>query len=75
MDYSNHSKNFDYFFSLVPKYDLISDILTRKLEQFERQGFNLRNGYMFGFSFGGHLIIQASLQLGEQLIGEIDSES
>lgn len=51
MDYSNYSKNPNYFL-LTPQFNNISDMLLRFMFKLETEGFDFDNGYMFGFSFG-----------------------
>lgn len=71
MDYSNHSLVQEYFV-LVRKFDPLSEVLLHKLLQLESQGFNPDNLFMYGFSFGAQLVINAGNLYGEQKIAEID---
>ena len=70
MDYNRYSKG-DYFV-LVSKFEKIVAVLTDKLYALEAQGFNPDNGYMFGFSYGAHLALEAGRRFGYQRIGQID---
>ncbi|CAO1409365.1 unnamed protein product [Diamesa serratosioi] len=71
MDYSNFSINPDYFY-LVTQFPNISNVLLTKLNQLKEQGFDPDKGYMFGFSYGAHLIIDAATKFGQNLIKDID---
>lgn len=73
MDYSNHSIVQDYFI-LVRKFDELSFVLVEKLNQLESEGFNPNNGFMYGFSFGAQLVINAGNLYGHQRIAEIDGK-
>lgn len=73
MDYSNHSVVQDYFV-LVRKFNFISQVLVDKLVQLEEQGFNPDNLFMYGFSFGAQLVINAGNLYGERKIAEIDGK-
>lgn len=71
MDYSNHSMVQDYFL-LVRKFAALSQVLVEKLRQLETEGFDPDNLYMYGFSFGAQLAINAGKLYGHQRIAEID---
>jgi len=71
MDYSNHSQVNDYFV-LVRKFNAISSVLLKKIQQLDKEGFNPDNMYMYGFSFGAQLAINAGIQYGVQKVAEID---
>lgn len=74
MDYSNHSIVQEYF-TLVRKFDEISHVLLEKLHHLEAQGFDPKNLFMYGFSFGAQLAINAGNLYGEARIDSIDGES
>lgn len=74
MDYSNHSQVQEYF-ALVRKFDALSHVLLEKLFQLEAQGFQPDNLFMYGFSFGAQLVVNAGNLYGERRIAEIDGES
>lgn len=74
MDYSNFSINPNYF-ELVTQFKNISNVLLIKLNQLKEQGFDPENGYMFGFSFGSHLVIDAATRFGEKLFKDIDCKN
>lgn len=74
MDYSNFSVNPNYFI-LVTQFQNISNVLLSKLNQLKEQGFDPDKGYMFGFSFGSHLIIDAATRFGQKLFKEIDRKT
>lgn len=71
MDYSNHSIVQDYF-TLVRKFNELSLVLVDKLYQLESDGFSPDNCFLYGFSFGAQLVINAGNLYGEQRIAEID---
>lgn len=71
MDYSNHSIVQDYFV-LVNKFNQLSQVLVEKLYQLESQGFDPDNLFMYGFSFGAQLVINAGNLYGDSRIAEID---
>lgn len=73
MDYSNHSIVQEYFV-LVSKFEELSRVLVEKLHQLEAQGFNPDNLFMYGFSFGAQLAINAGNIYGENRIAEIDGK-
>lgn len=72
MDYSNHSVNFNYF-HLVSQFKDIKKVLVDRLRLMDGDGFNFDNGFMFGFSFGGHVALESAIELGEQRFRMIDS--
>ena len=61
----------DYFL-LVKKFTLLSGVLVEKLYQLEAEGFNPDNLFMYGFSFGAQLVINAGNLYGDSRIAEID---
>lgn len=63
------------YFMLVRKFDALSEVLMGKLEQLEAQGFNPNNLFMYGFSFGAQLVINAGNLYGQQRIAEIDGKA
>ena len=72
MDYSNYSKNQDYY-GMFNQFDGISAVLLKKVNQILEEGFTAENGYMFGFSFGSHLVYDVGIKTGGQ-IAKIDSK-
>lgn len=73
MDYSYFSLEESYF-KLVRHFDPIAEVLKSKLVQLERVGYDPENVYMFGFSFGGQLVVEAGKRFGVRRIKEIDGE-
>lgn len=73
MDYSNHSMVQEYF-DLVGKFYRISTVLLEKLFELESQGFNPDNLFLYGFSFGGQLVVYTGALYGDQKIAQIDGE-
>lgn len=70
MDFSIFAN--DRYVRLVRSFDAIAHILHIHLLELERIGFNLREGYMFGFSYGGRLVCEAAKRLGTRIIKDID---
>lgn len=69
MDYYKYSADASLsgYYNLVGNFDNISNVLLEKLNQFERYGFDPVNGFAFGFSFGGQLVINAGRDFGGKL--------
>lgn len=74
MDYSNYSKNPNYFL-LTPQFYNISDKLLLFMNQLDAEGFDFQNGYMFGFSFGAWLAIHTAKRFGEKKFAQIDGKN
>jgi hypothetical protein len=74
MDYSPFSLVQNYV-KLYRHFNGILRILTFKLEQMLRVGFDPNNGYLFGFSFGAQLVLRAARRFGDQRFKEVDGES
>jgi dienelactone hydrolase len=55
-------------------YSNHSSVLVEKLLQLEAQGFHPDNLFMYGFSFGAQLVINAGNLYGENRIAEIDGK-
>jgi hypothetical protein len=73
MNYSHYGDIADYF-RLVSRFDNISRVMTQKLNQLRDEGVSPQNIYMFGFSFGGRLVIESGIQFGESEISSIDGK-
>lgn len=71
MDYDFFARKIDYLW-LIDQFYPISTILWKKLKQFEYEGYNPNNGYMFGFSFGSRLAIEAGYKFGANRLENID---
>lgn len=67
MDYSKYSKNSNYF-DLLPHFDGLSALITRKFQQIE----NYDRQFCYGFSFGARLCVDAGINTGTELIGRMD---
>lgn len=63
---------YERYVRLVRSFDSIVHVLHIHLLELERIGFNMKEGYMFGFSFGGRLVTDAARRLGTRLIKDID---
>lgn len=63
------------YFQLVSEFEELSLVLVEKILQFESQGFDPDNLFMYGFSFGAQLVINAANLYGVQKIAEIDGKT
>ena len=72
MNYSYYSDTINYA-AVVVHFQPISNLLLRKLNQLKSEGVTGDQIFMFGFSFGGRLVIDAALNFGTSLIDKIDS--
>lgn len=73
MNYSHYSDNPNYF-ELKSHFQPLANLVTRKLRQIRDDGISSDCMFIFGFSFGGRLAIQAALQYGPGEISMIDSK-
>lgn len=71
MDYSRFAT--ESYVRLVRIFEPIVQILTLKLLLLDYVGFDMNNGYMFGFSYGGQLATEAGRRIGYKRLKEIDS--
>lgn len=79
MDYSFYAMGpplefFYTYISLSARFKDITTILTKKLQQFNRQGFSYEHGMLFGFSFGGQLVLESGRAIDGKL-KEIDGKT
>ena len=65
MDYNYYSRQ--NFLSLVLNFDGISLQLLKKIRQLTSEGFKLENGFMFGFSYGAHLVYWVGTEMNGQI--------
>lgn len=71
MDYYEFSRS--HYFGLVSHFDGLAESLAQKLRQFLFEKFEPSKMFMFGFSFGAQLVLEAGRRFGEkQLIQQID---
>lgn len=70
MEYKRYSRQ--PYMTLFSMFDSISEVLTGKLRQLERQGFSPDRGFIFGFSYGGRLAVEAGHRIGPKRLGQID---
>lgn len=72
-DYSEYqSRLSDRYRPLVNHFNIIANALFDVLSGLEDVGFNPNNGFMFGFSYGARLVVQAAGALGYQKFERID---
>lgn len=60
------------YITLYSHFIPITEILTNKLIQLTQLGFDPANFFLFGFSFGAHLMFESAYQFGPRRIGRID---
>ncbi|KAL9704866.1 hypothetical protein quinque_008384 [Culex quinquefasciatus] len=71
MDYSIFSNNgYTYLFR---RFNDISEVLLKFMRTMQYEGMMFENLYMFGFSFGGQLVLDAGNQIGSSMIEAIDT--
>ncbi|XP_037042103.1 phospholipase A1 member A-like [Bradysia coprophila] len=70
MDYEYYSHG--SYLSLYSHFKPITEVLTKKLLQLNRLGFDPVNFFLFGFSFGSHLVFEGAYQFGPRKVGRID---
>ena len=73
MNYSFYSDRLNYLES-ISFFKPVSNVLLKKLWQMENEGISGDSIFMFGFSFGGRIVIDAAVNFGKQKIHRIDSE-
>lgn len=73
MDYNLYSRNPNYF-GLVAQFEDIVSVLTNKLRQFRDQKFDPQRMFMFGFSYGGQLVLESARRLGPKQIKQVDGK-
>lgn len=71
MDYSFYANNKNPK-DLRTQFENITQVLTDKLNEFRSQIFMPRQFYLFGFGFGGQIVIQAGRHFGRRNIHSID---
>lgn len=72
MDFSFFAN--ERYVRLVRSFDSITHVLHIHLLELARIGFDMKEGYLFGFSFGGRLVCEAARRLGIRIIKEIDGQ-
>lgn len=72
MDYGRFSKN--NYFTLVSEFRDIKSVLISKLRLLNDLGFQPQKAYLFGFSFGAHLVMEAAEAIGVQQYQQIDGK-
>ncbi|XP_058834015.1 uncharacterized protein LOC131691527 [Topomyia yanbarensis] len=71
VDYSTFaSNNYPYLFK---RFNDLSAVLLKFLRTLQYEGLQFDNLYMFGFSFGGQLVLDAGNQIGYNAIESIDT--
>lgn len=73
MDYG-HYANAESLSILKEHFDGIVTVLENKLRHFQQQFFLPKQFYLFGFCFGGQIVLQAGRSFGYRLIEQIDGK-
>lgn len=73
MNYSYFSDR-DNYFEVITHFKPISELVARKLRQLSFEGVRSDAMFMFGFSFGGRIVIEAAMLYGPKRISQIDSK-
>lgn len=73
MDYGRYADK--PYVRLYRDFNSLAEVLAGKLRQLERGGFRASSAFIFGFSYGGRLALEASQRFGPKKINQIDSES
>lgn len=60
------------YFLLSFNFNSITAVLTKKLIQLGQLGYNPLNIFLFGFSFGAHVVFEAAFRFGSEKIGRVD---
>lgn len=74
MNYGHFSDRPNYYES-ISHFKPVSNVLLKKLRQLKEEGVSGDSIFMFGFSFGGRIVIEAGVNFGTQEIFQIDSEN
>lgn len=73
MNYTYYSDTPNYL-DLKQHFKPLTNLVTRKLQQIRSDGISSDCMFLYGFSFGGRIMIEAALQYGPRKISMIDSE-
>lgn len=73
MNYTHYSDTPNYL-DLKRHFRPLTKLVTRKLRQVRDDGISSDCMFLFGFSFGGRLVIEAAMQYGPGKINAIDSK-
>lgn len=71
MDYGVYASA-ERYLRLFRQFDPITEVLAGKLRLMESIGFDLGQGFIFGFSYGGHVAVEASKRVGVRRLEAID---
>lgn len=74
MDYSYFSMEESYF-RLVRHFSSIAEVLKSGLRDLHQAGYDPEDMYLFGFSFGGQLVVEAGKRFGTKMIKQIDGNN
>lgn len=73
MNYSYYSDRLNYF-EVISFFKPLANLTATKLNQLRASGVTGDQIFLFGFSFGGRIVIDAALRFGPNLIAQIDSK-
>lgn len=69
MDYKEYADDYGF---LLRNFKQISEVLKDKMEVLRGMSFDSQAAYLFGFSFGARLVVEAANNFGPKQIGTID---
>lgn len=70
MDYSEYAR-YSYLY-LLSQFDGIAEVLSNTVRHFRQALFDPSQMYMFGFSYGAQLVLEAGRRFGENSLQQID---
>ncbi|XP_055589193.1 uncharacterized protein LOC129741478 [Uranotaenia lowii] len=73
MQYGRASDADSYFSVMMPNFERLSNMLVQFLRRLLSLGFASENGFLFGFSFGGQMVLDAGRKLGNQKLARVDA--
>lgn len=73
LNYSSCVDDDNYILTLN-RWPSVSAVVTKKLISMEKEGILPENIFMYGFSLGARIVIDAAINFGKQKIGLIDSK-
>jgi Lipase len=74
MDWTKYSNNLRFFDVVNNDYKKVSNAFARRLTSLEASGVSPDNIFLYGFSMGARIFIDAAITFGPGKIGEIDGE-
>lgn len=62
------------YLKALSNWAMVSKVITNRLRDMESEGIQPGNIFMYGFSLGARIVIDAAIQFGKQKIGLIDGK-